>query len=103
MEDLKTAVSEACTNAIEHGNELDETARVGIVLTSDKGRLQVAVHDEGQDIGSAQPPDIAGKVEGGDPKRGWGRFLIESLTDSVTFEKKPVGGNVVKMVIFLDK
>lgn len=103
VEDLKTAVAEACTNAIEHGNDLDAATMVGIVLTVGEDRLQIAVHDEGKDFGHAESPDIDRKIEEYASKRGWGRFLIESLTDSVTFEKRPDGGNVVKMVVFLDK
>ena len=33
IEDLKTAVAEACINAIEHGNRLNEKLSVGVVLT----------------------------------------------------------------------
>jgi serine/threonine-protein kinase RsbW len=32
VEDLKTAVSEACINAIEHGNKFDRDTKVGIIL-----------------------------------------------------------------------
>ena len=32
VEDLKTAVAEACINAIEHGNRLNEKLSVGVVL-----------------------------------------------------------------------
>ena len=32
IEDLKTAVAEACINAIEHGNRLNEKLSVGVVL-----------------------------------------------------------------------
>jgi len=103
IEDLKTAVAEACTNAIEHGNEFDAATMVGIVLTVGADRLQVAVHDEGKDFGPAEPPDIDRKMEEYASRRGWGRFLIENLTDSVTFERRPNGGNLVKMVVFLDK
>jgi len=31
VEDLKTAVAEACINAIEHGNRLNEKLSVGVV------------------------------------------------------------------------
>ena len=34
IEDLKTAVAEACINAIEHGNRLNEKLSVGVVLSS---------------------------------------------------------------------
>ena len=34
IEDLKTAVAEACINAIEHGNHLNENLSVGIILST---------------------------------------------------------------------
>src|SRR6266850_1268744 len=101
-EDLKTAVAEACANAIEHGNKLDASMKVGISLTVDKDRLQIAVHDKGAGIGSVPTPNIDSKIEGKSEPRGWGIFLIESLMDEVTFESTPEG-NVVKMIIHLEK
>jgi serine/threonine-protein kinase RsbW len=104
VEDLKTAVAEACMNAIEHGNRLDASMKVGISLTIDKDRLQIAVQDEGAGIGQVPPttPDIDSKIEGTSDTRGWGIFLIKSLMDEVTFESTPEG-NVVKMIIHLEK
>src|SRR6267142_7231998 len=64
VEDLKTAVAEACMNAIEHGNKMDASMKVGISLTVDKGRLQVAVHDEGAGIGRVPTPHIDSQMEG---------------------------------------
>ena len=101
--DLKTAVAEACTNAIEHGNEFDESARVRIVLTAGTGSLQVAVHDQGKDIGGVPTPDVEKKIAGQESNRGWGKFLIQNLTDDVSFDRSHEGGNVVTMVIYLDK
>jgi serine/threonine-protein kinase RsbW len=105
VEDLKTAVAEACMNAIEHGNKLDASTKVGISLTVVGDRLQVAVQDEGKDrIGEPPPPNIESKIEGTTPHtRGWGIFLIKSLMDEVSFEATPEGRNVVKMIIHLDK
>ena len=39
IEDLRTAVSEACINAIEHGNVNDVSTKVYIVMTVDEDRL----------------------------------------------------------------
>ena len=103
VSDLKTAVAEACTNAIEHGNEFDESAKVRIVLTIDKGSLQVSVHDEGKDIGGVPTPDVEKKIAGQESKRGWGKFLIQNLTDDSSFDTSQEGGNMVTMVIYLDK
>lgn len=102
IEDLKTAVAEACMNAIEHGNKLDASTKVGISLTVDKGRLQVVVQDKGGGIGKIRTPDIDSRIEGKTDPRGWGIFLIENLMDEVSFESTPEG-SLVKMIIHLDK
>jgi serine/threonine-protein kinase RsbW len=99
IQDLKTAVAEACLNAIEHGNKLDVSTEVGIVLTIQPASLQVNVTDEGK-----QPfPDRP--IQPGRPEdhRGWGMFLIQNLMDEVQVSAEPDGGNQVRMVIHLDK
>ena len=103
IEDLKTAVAEACLNAIEHGNKMDTSTRVSITLTMEDSRLQVTVKDEGKGVGEIGSPNIESKIEGTDKTRGWGIFLIKSLMDEVKFEPSPEGGNVVKMIIYLEK
>jgi serine/threonine-protein kinase RsbW len=102
VDDLKTAVAEACINAIEHGNKMDASTKIGISLTVDEGRLQVAVHDEGGGIGQITTPNIESQIEGKTDTRGWGIFLMKSLMDEVTFESTPEG-NVVKLIIHLEK
>src|SRR5215212_7953122 len=46
ISDLQTAVSEACTNAIEHGNRLHAATRVEVVLTVGEDSLEVDVMDK---------------------------------------------------------
>jgi len=103
IEDLKTAVAEACLNAIEHGNKMDTSTRVGITLTVEESKLQVSVKDEGKGMKEVPTPSIESKVEGEEKPRGWGIFLIKNLVNEVTFEQDPKGGNVTKMVIYLEK
>jgi len=103
IEDLKTAVAEACVNAIEHGNKLDASMKVGIRLTVADSQLRVAVRDQGQGISEVATPDIDSKIAGEAGPRGWGIFLIQSLMDEVEFESTPEGGNQVKMIIHLNK
>jgi len=103
IEDLKTAVAEACLNAIEHGNRMDTNTKVGITLTVEESKLQVSVKDQGKGIDQILTPCIENKVEGKDKPRGWGIFLIKSLMNEVTIEPSPEGGNVTKMVIYLEK
>ncbi len=102
IEDLKTAVSEACINAIEHGNKMDARMKVGIVLNPEELKLQVTVQDEGNGIGQVRTPRIEDKIEGKEDPRGWGIFLIESLMDEVKFESTPEGGNLVRMTVCVD-
>ena len=103
IEDLKTAVAEACLNAIEHGNKMDTNTKVGITLTVEESRLQVSVKDQGKGIDQVPTPSIENKIQGKEQPRGWGIFLIKSLVNEVTFEPRPEGGNVTKMVIYLEK
>jgi serine/threonine-protein kinase RsbW len=60
VEDLKTAVAEACINAIEHGNRLNEKLSVGVVLSAGEDSLEVKVIDDGTGM-KMHPakPDIA--------------------------------------------
>ncbi len=99
IEDLKTAVSEACINAIEHGNKMDARMKVGVVLYPEELKLQVTVQDEGDRIGPVETPKIEDKIEGKDKPRGWGIFLIRNLVDEVKFESTPEGGNLVRMTV----
>ena len=45
IEDIKTAVSEATLNAIEHGNALDAAQSVLIVFVPEPERLEISVRD----------------------------------------------------------
>lgn len=103
VEDLKTAVAEACLNAIEHGNRHDAGMKIGVTLTVDDSKLHIAIRDDGPGIGDVPPPSIEDKIEGRATPRGWGIFLMRSLMDEVQFESTPGGGNVVRMVIHVDK
>ena len=79
VEDLKTAVAEACINAIEHGNRLNEKLSVGVVLSADAESLEVKVIDDGKGM-RKQPskPDIDRKMHGEEDPRGMGMFLIQT-------------------------
>ncbi|HEY0760398.1 MAG TPA: ATP-binding protein [Acidisarcina sp.] len=104
VEDLKTAVAEACINAIEHGNHGDEKVVVGVILTIDHRRLEVKVLDHGSGITHAVlPPDIDKKMLGEEDPRGMGMFLIEALVDEVEWVSNPPEGSYARLVIYLDR
>ena len=105
IEDLKTAIAEACINAIEHGNRLNEGLSVGVVLSSVDDALEVKVIDDGKGLKTIPPPpDIDRKIHGEEDPRGMGMFLIQALVDEAEWVK---GGNgkssYVRLVIRLDK
>jgi serine/threonine-protein kinase RsbW len=105
IEDLKTAIAEACINAIEHGNHLNENLCVGVTLSSHDNSLEVKVLDDGGGISKVPPkPDIDRKMHGEEDPRGMGMFLIQSLVDEAEWVKAGNGkGSYVRLVIRLDK
>lgn len=104
VEDLKTAVAEACINAIEHGNKQDSELSVGVVLSTTEDQLEVKVIDDGAGI-EEQPahPDMDKKMLGEEDPRGMGMFLIQALVDEAEWHKGPPGKSFVRLVIRLDK
>ena len=103
IEDLKTAVSEACLNAMEHGNRGRPESRVVITMNMGKKDFKVSVMDEGDGITKIpQSIDIKRKIENLEPPNGLGLFLIQQLVDQVEFNKLKNGGHVVKMVLKLE-
>ena len=102
VEDLKTAVEEACINAIEHGNQENANIKVLVELIADDSKLQIDIHDRGKGIPrNVVKPDIDAKMARKQTSRGWGLFLIQSLMDEVEFDWNPETGNVTRMVIHL--
>lgn len=106
VDDIKTAVSEATLNAIEHGNRLDTAQKVFIELIPEGETLKIDVHDK-----SATPyapeegteaPSLEDKLAGLSNTRGWGTFLIQALVDEAEFSSTS-DGNVVRMVIHLER
>lgn len=92
VEDLKTAVSEACANAIEHGNSLDVQAEVLVICTFDKSSIHIDVIDQGHKPLPKELPDRSARTD----FRGMGLFLIQMLMDKMELISYP-GRNEVKL------
>jgi serine/threonine-protein kinase RsbW len=108
IEDLKTAVAEACINAIEHGNRLNEKLNVGVVLSAGTDSLEVKVIDDGSGMkdqpGKVHKPDIDRKMHGDEGPRGMGMFLIQALVDEAEWVAGSEGkSSYVRLVIRLDE
>lgn len=105
IEDLKTAIAEACINAIEHGNKLNEHLSVGVMLCASDDQLEIKIIDNGSGIAHRPPkPDIDRKMHGEEDPRGMGMFLIQALVDEAEWVKGTKGdASYVRLVIRLDK
>ena len=102
IEDLKTVVSEAAINAIQHGNKGRPDARVTVSLNFKDDTINVHVTDEGDGIKYFPPkPDIGRIIDKIDPPIGFGLFLIKKLSDQVEFNEITDEGHAVKMAIKL--
>ena len=104
VEDLKTAVAEACINAMEHGNRLNEALSVGVVLSAGQDSLEVKVIDDGKGMkNQPRKPDIDKKIHGEEDPRGMGMFLIQALVDEAEWVAGANGkSSYVRLVIRLD-
>ena len=98
LADIKTAVSEAVTNAIVHGYE-NGTGVVEIAAALGKdGMLEVSVSDAGKGIGDIQQamqPFFTTQPE--KERSGMGFSVMQTFMDSVTVESAPGQGTTVRM------
>jgi len=105
VEDLKTAVSEACLNAMEHGNKNHPDRRVLVSMNYKDHVFSVSVMDQGEGMGNTPEkpaePDIEKKIEALETPRGLGMFLIKQLVDQVEYNKMTDEGHMVRMVLKL--
>src|SRR3954452_20088264 len=87
VEDLRLAVTEACTNVVRHAYppEVPGTVEISIVPTEDQ--VSVVVADSGRGIGSSS--DTTGP--------GLGLPLIAAIADVVELQPVPGGGSRVAM------
>ena len=104
VEDLKTAVAEACINAIEHGNQLNELLGVVVTLSMGEVSLEVKIHDHGPGVrNEMHVPDMDRKMLGQEDPRGMGMFLIQALVDEVEYVTELAGGgSYARLVIHLN-
>lgn len=89
---VRLALVEALTNAMEHGNRWDESKLVRVKARVDRDLLVVEVEDEGHGFDHRALPDPT-KTENLLCERGRGIFLMRSIMDEISFN--PQGNKVV--------
>lgn len=98
LADIKTAVSEAVTNAIVHGYP----DRLGVVTVEaaleENGMLKITVSDEGKgiaDVAQAMQPFFTTQPE--KERSGMGFSVMQTFMDRVSVESAPGEGTAVYM------
>ncbi|MDZ7756405.1 ATP-binding protein [Rhodohalobacter sp.] len=83
---LMLAVSEAATNAIVHGNKLDESKNTVVAAYRDGNKLIFVTTDEGEGFKPDELPDPIAE-ENLLSTSGRGVFLMKEYADEVFFEE----------------
>jgi anti-sigma regulatory factor (Ser/Thr protein kinase) len=88
LDDLKTAVSEACNNVVMHAYD-GATGPLAVILYVDPDAIEVLVRDQGSGIPLSAPSD--------DRMQGVGVPIIRALAQQAEFRRPPEGGTEVWM------
>ena len=87
LNEIKTAISEAVTNAIVHGYKNDETMEVELVMYYDDCKIYMEVIDYGvgiEDIQKAKEPLYSSKTT--EERAGLGFTIMEVFSDELIVE-----------------
>ena len=97
LEDIKTAVSEAATNAIVHAYpDRIGTVQVRVRILPDE-RLEIAVKDHGVGIADVAQAHTPMYTTGGEERSGMGFTIMESFMDSLKVRSVAGRGTTVVM------
>ncbi len=98
LEELGTSVIEACTNAMEHGNKLDEKTPIEVIFDVNDLTISVTVLDRGPgfDFDSWRPSNELMR------ERGRGILIMREFCDSVEFSRHEDGRFMIVLVKKLD-
>lgn len=103
LERLKTAVSEAALNALEHGSRYHAERPIVIHVRASDRALKVGITNLGDHAipQSTAVPDLEAKLAGEQSPRGWGFFLIEHMVDEVQISNQP-GSHTIELFLYLE-
>lgn len=98
VSDIKTAVSEAVTNAIVHGYACDPKGIITVNCEIDDGLLTIEVQDSGRgiaDVEEAMRDFFTTKAN--EERSGLGFTIMKSFMDKLEVFSEPGEGTLVKM------
>lgn len=93
IEDLKVAISEAVTNAVEHAYEEKESGEITVGFGLYEDRMEIMVADRGGSFDLEEVKNGTGPYQSDEPvekirEGGFGLFTIEALMDEVKINNK---------------
>ena len=94
---MVTAVREAVTNAVIHGNKEQPGTRVDVVFELAEDCIRITVADQGEGFDPESLPDPVSKEHLMDAS-GRGVFLMYQLMDDVTYDFPESGGTTLAMM-----
>ena len=98
IDDIKVAVSEACTNVVRHGTKESNDYEVSFDLSEEQMAISIADEAGGYDVSGYRVPEPDCPKEG-----GLGIFIIRALMDEVEIVSKPGLGTKIRMVKYVQK
>lgn len=90
---ILVAVTEAVTNAIQHGNKYDPGKNVKVLVKTKDNQLRFVIQDEGSGFDFDNLPDPT-DPENIEKPHGRGIFLMQHLADNVNFKEN---GRIVEL------
>lgn len=97
LQDVKTAVSEAVTNAVIHGYE-EKGGKIQMTASLENGQLEITIEDKGvgiENVSQAMQPLFTTRPEG--ERSGMGFSFMEAFMDRVEVESSLGNGTIVHM------
>jgi serine/threonine-protein kinase RsbW len=96
INDVSTAIIEACSNAIEHGNKFSKEKRVKVMVGFNGQSIFARIFDQGKGfdfekrLSDPNPPDPQSE-------RGRGLIIMKAFTDELSFSREPDDGFYVEL------
>jgi serine/threonine-protein kinase RsbW len=96
VNDVGTAIIEACSNAIEHGNRFAKDKRVKVVIGLNGENIVARIFDEGEGfnfeehLSDSAPPEPQSE-------RGRGIIIMRAFTDDLSYTFDPQAGLCIEL------
>ncbi|MFZ7133000.1 MAG: ATP-binding protein [Eubacteriales bacterium] len=98
IEDLKVAISEACTNALRHGCGCNNNYIVNYTMENRSLVIDVCDRGEGFNIAEVKSPDLEHPKD-----NGLGLYIIKTLMDEVEVISRDHDGTTIRMIKKLER